>query len=138
MLLLCLSCNRFPDKTKKLNNLLSEYSSSISKNPHLYIIRSDIYCEGCVQLFFLQLKDRINANKNLPITLISSDMDNMIKLSNILFIQDTQNIVMNEFSSFPNLSIIETKNGIVINYKNLNDTKDISLPDFAIDFINNY
>jgi len=134
ILLLLVSCNKYSNETEKLNNVLKMYNRSISQSPNLYIVRSDFYCEGCVQSIFTQLKSISSANEARFITVISSDKKNIIKLPNSLFIMDSQDLIDREFGSITNLCIFETKNGKVINFKNIKDTKDINLPDFAINY----
>ena len=132
-------CNSFSDETTKLNSVLLQYDDCISKNHHLYILQSQFYCNGCIQSIYLQLEDKLKKYDKLPITIISSDkkyISNRL-LSKVSFVNDSLRIGNKEFIKLVNMTIFETNDGKVVNYKDMVDTKDIDLPKFVNDFFEN-
>jgi hypothetical protein len=120
----------------KLNNILSHYDGAISLTHHLYIVRSQFFCTGCVQHVYLQLENKPITSNPLSITVISYDKNYISKsfLSKVVFINDTLKLINREFQYYANITFFETNKGRVIKCKNLGDAKDLDLPQFVNDF----
>jgi len=140
LLLLFPGCSNYSKETIKLNSILLHYDATISLTPHLYIIRSQFFCSGCVQHVYLQLENKPIKSNPKSITVISYNKKYISKknLSNVIFINDTLKLINREFQHYANLTFFETNKGEVINYKNLGDTKDLDLPTFVNDFFEKY
>lgn len=140
LLLLFPGCSNYSKETIKLNNILLHYDATISLTPHLYIVRSQFFCSGCVQHVYLQLENKPIKSNSKSITVISYNKKYISNkfLSKVIFINDTLKIINREFQYYANLTFFETNKGEVINYKNLGDTKDLDLPNFVNDFFEKY
>lgn len=134
MLLLLNACHNYSRETNKLKSLLSHYNECISQKNHLYIVRSKFYCDGCVQLLYLQLEQMLNSYDTKNITIVSYDQKYISAelLSKIDFIYDTLSLANVEFPSYANLTIFETKKGKVVNVMNIGDSKKLSIPKFLL------
>lgn len=139
LLVLFLGCNKCSDETQKLKNILSYYKEFMSENRHLYIVRSQLYCDGCIQSIFLQLENISKKSKPYNITIISSDNKHVSPslLAKCNYICDTFKLINIEFSIFANVIILETNNGKVVNCKFLEDSRKINLPRFVYGFLDN-
>jgi len=137
ILLFFSGCQNYSKETIKLNGVLSGYNDSISHHNHLYIVRSKFYCNGCVQALFLKLENLLNSYDNKSITLVSYDQKHISDrlLSKVDFIDDTLLLINKEFPSFANLTIFETKEGKVVSFKNIGDSKNLDIPKFVTKYL---
>lgn len=136
LFLLFPGCSNYSKETMKLNNILSHYDDTISLTHHLYIVRSQFFCTGCVQHVYLQIENKPIKSNPLSITVISYDKSYISNslLSKVVFINDTLKLINREFQYYANITFFETNKGKVIKCKNLGDAKDLDLPQFVNDF----
>ena len=131
---LFLGCNNYTNETTKLNTIVSKYNKIIPEEPHLFFVTSNFYCKGCVQSIYVELGKNLTNNNKSHVTIISKNKVDISKevLSKVNFINDSLDIVDKEFRAFSNVTIFETNKGKVVNFKNLGDSRNLSLPEFAL------
>tara|TARA_Y100000782_G_scaffold114140_2_gene149315 strand:- start:1606 stop:2073 length:468 start_codon:yes stop_codon:yes gene_type:complete len=132
-----IGCYNHSEETEKLNSILIKYEKVIPDEHHLYFVRSNFYCDGCIQSIFFQLDNALANSSSIPVTIISPDQRHISDrlLSKAKYINDSLRMADKAFSAYINLTIFETKNGKVLEYNNMGDSKKIDLPQFVNDFL---
>ncbi len=130
LLLLVSACNNTSEETKSLQKILATYNEKIKPDHHIYIIRSQHYCSGCVQRIYLDMEKILKKDKQ--VTIISYDKNHLTQstLKKVNFILDSKNVTDKILNNYANMTIFETKRGEVLNYHLVEGTENIELPEF--------
>jgi len=119
------SCNGDAKETEQLNEVLLGYDNPIPYDSHIYILRSNFSCKGCVQSVFLKIDSILEASEN-KITIVSSNKSLIPKslLSKVEFLEDSLCLVDKVFYDAANVIIIETNHSKIVNFERLNEGND--------------
>jgi len=119
------ACNDgFKNQTNALSEVLIDFNITIPTDEHIYILKSNFNCKGCVQRIFIQIENIVSKEKLSGITIIASDKKylSQLFLSQINFIEDVDNSVGAYFPNSVNLTLIRTKEGKITRFKVLEST----------------
>ncbi len=77
ILLLLFACSDYSTETSKLRKVLQKYERSIPEDNHMFIIRSQFYCDGCVQSIYKELEIKLKKADNTMLSVICADNEYM-------------------------------------------------------------